>query len=236
MNYSIPNTPMNQALAATVTSRIGADRRMVSAKAACWRLLGMGGLVLLAGLGLGAAFLGYSYYPDQQEGMNKLSAAIADALNKVTLKADGTVKLADGTVKLADGTVKLNSTGSTVRLDTTNSTVRLDTSGSSVGMRPTPQQLQPDSRPPSNARTVTNYTIFKEVEFGQGTVMTGWAFRSNEDVAPSSQFCYYFQGSSDDYNSAMKYDIARNGVMVTPARKLPVNIQQAFSNCVWWQS
>jgi len=66
--------------------------------------------------------------------------------------------------------------------------------------------------------------------------MTGWKFKSNEDIAPYDQDCYYYQGSSDDYNAATRYDIARNTVMVTPSRKFPVNFQQAFANCVWWQS
>jgi hypothetical protein len=50
------------------------------------------------------------------------------------------------------------------------------------------------------------------------------------------QFCYYSQGSSDDFNASMKYNIAFDRVLVTPGRDFPVNIQQAFSNCVWWQT
>jgi len=193
------------------------------------RGLGIGALLLLAGVGLGAALYGYSYATDQRAAMNKLSASIADALNKVTLKADGTVKLADGTVKL-DGT------GSTVRLDTTGSTVRLDTSGLASEMRPTPQQMQPDARPPSDAKPVTNYTIFKIVKFGQGNVFTNWNFRSSNDPAPWQQYCYYMQGSTDDSHAATKYDIAWDRVLVAPGPNFPVgvDIQQAFNNCVWW--
>lgn len=235
MTYGIPNTPMNQTLASTVASRITADARRVSATAAFWRLLGLGGLLFLAGLGLGAAFFGYSYVTDTQVTMNKLSASIADALSKVTLKADGTVR-ADGTVELAGATVKLDSTGSTVRLDTTDTTVPLDTSRLSNALRPSPQQLQPDSRPASNVTPVTDYTIFKSLRFGRGEVVTGWRFRSNEDTAPWQQYCYYSQGSMDDSNSDTRYNVGLNGVILQPGGNFPGDIQEAFSNCVWWRA
>ena len=84
---------------------------------------------------------------------------------------------------------------------------------------------------------MTNYTVFKSVKFGQGEVVTGWDFRSNQNYPePWRQYCYYLQGSSDDFNASMKYNVGLNGVIVQLGRYFPVDIQQAFSNCVWWRA
>ena len=135
----------------------------------------------------------------------------------------------------ADGTLKLDTVGATVRLDTSNSTVRLVSSGVSSLTRPTPQQLQGDNRPPSNAKPVTNYTIFKKVEFGKGAVWTGWEFQSNEDAAPYQQGCYYMEGGDNDFNASIKYDIGWNYAMTPPKRDLPIDVAQAFQSCVWFR-
>jgi hypothetical protein len=208
-------------LASTVASRIGADAKMVAATAAFWRLLGLGGLLLLAGAGAGLACYGYAYATDQRAAANRLSAALADALNKVTLRTDGSVKL--------------DSTGSAVGLDTSGAVVRLDTSGL-AGFRPTERQLGADSKPDSNARPVTNYTVFKTIQFANGEVVTGWNFRSSEDGTPSHQYCYYTLESGTDDNVSLRYNIAIDGTRVPSGRGIPVDIEQAFANCVWFGS
>ena len=171
--FGITNNPNNHALMATVGARIKADARMLAATATFWRLLGFGGLLLLGGIGVGLASFGYSYVTDQRATMAKVTTALADALNKVTLKTDGTVKLAPD---------------STVKLDTKGASVRLDPSGMP---RPTPQQLAPDTLPQSRAKVVTDFSVFKIVNFGEGAVITGWGYDSSADAAPSEQLCYY---------------------------------------------
>jgi hypothetical protein len=230
VNFGIPNTAMNRALASTVASRIGADAKMVAATAAFWRLLGLGGLLLLAGAGAGLAFYGYSYATDQRAANDRLATALADALNKVTLKTDGSVKL-DST----GSTVKLDSHAAAVALDTRGGVVRLDSSGL-AGSRPTEQQLAPDAKPVSNAKPVTDYTVFKTVQFGEGEVVTGWTFKSSEDSLPSRQYCYYTHESTTDDNMSLRYNIAIDGTRMPSGRGMPVNIEQAFANCVWFGS
>jgi hypothetical protein len=137
--FGMANIPDNRSLMATVGSRIRADARMLAATATFWRLLGFGSFLLLTGIGVGIGSFGYSYITDQRATMDKLTTAITDALNKVTLKTDGTVKLTDGTVKL----------------DTKGASVRLDTSGLP---RPNAQQLNPTAQPQSQAKVVTDYT------------------------------------------------------------------------------
>jgi hypothetical protein len=233
--FSVPNTPVNRALAATVDARVRAETRKTTAAAAFWTLLGWGCLALLIGLGAGAACFGYATITDQRA-TTTLAGALADALRGITLKTDGTVTL-DSTGSV----VKLDSTGAVVRLDTKNTAVALDTRSATVRlntsgaeMRPTEQQLGFNAMPKSNAKPVTDFTVFHTVDFGSGTVVTGWKFRSNEDTKPSGQFCYYGQASETDINMGLHYNIGRDGVKVPSVKGIPVNLDQAFANCVWF--
>jgi hypothetical protein len=222
-DFSIPNTDMNRSLASTIAARVGAEARAVSATATFWRLLGFGGFMLLAGLGAGAACWGYARINDQRDTAQQVATAIADALGKTTLKTEGVVK-ADGTVR-AEGTVAL----------APGATVRLDSAGASVVSPPPPRQLQSDNVPPSNAKPVTNYAVFKHVQFGKGEVWTGWNFRSSADSAPSFQYCYYTEDLGSAYNASIKYDIGANYTMTPPKAEVPIDVAAAFQNCVWFR-
>jgi hypothetical protein len=216
--FGIPASPANRALAATVARRITADARMVAATATFWRLLGLGGLLLLTGLGAGAAFLGYAHIVGPNaDSARMLSAAIAEALDKVTLKTDGHVAL-----DTKDATVRLDASGATVRLDARDMP------------QPSERQLAPNAQPDSKTRVVTNYTIFKTVQFSQGEIVTGWNYQSSENPAPSGQACFYLRNNR---SGATRYDIATNGVFnaVLEDRPAELDLQQAFANCVWWR-
>lgn len=78
---------------------------------------------------------------------------------------------------------------------------------------------------------VTDFTVFKTVEFDKGSIVTGWRYASSEDVTPAYQFCYYSVSSSE--HTSVRYDFATDGVMLPDALGLPINIEQAFANCVW---
>ena len=213
MNYSVPNSQMNRSLVSTVTSRINADARMIAATATFWRLLGIGGLLFLVGMGVGVACYGYSYVTDQRAAQGTLTTAMVNALNKVTLKTEGTVK--------ADGSVKLDNTdGNTMP-------------------RPTEQQLHPTSQSASNVKPVTNFSVFKTVQYQGGIIVTGWTFNSNEDKRPSRQYCYYTKQLDTDNATSLRYDLGFDGMMVDRKDNrqfsgLPFDIGSAFANCVWF--
>ena len=57
----IPNTPENRVLANAVNARIKADARILNAKAAFWRLAGWALVCAMIGVGVGAAFVGWTY-------------------------------------------------------------------------------------------------------------------------------------------------------------------------------
>src|SRR4051812_13293602 len=112
------NTPPNRALAHAVNSRINADAVMLSAKSTLWRLSGVGTMFALLGVGVGAACFGYSYVHDPRSSVEKMATAFAEALDKVTLRTSGELKLDPAArVALTDGSVVGIEPNASVKLD-----------------------------------------------------------------------------------------------------------------------
>jgi hypothetical protein len=99
--------------------------------------------------------------------------------------------------------------------------------------RPTPGQLQPQTRPASNAKVVvTNYTVFKTVSFQSGVVVTGWRFDDSNTTAPRRQYCYFEPSMSGSVNNYIM--IGEDGHALSKTKELRgVNLEAAASNCVW---
>jgi hypothetical protein len=96
-------------------------------------MIGIGAMCSLIGLGVGAAFFGYSYIHDPRTSAQKMAQAFAEALEKTTLR---------GEVKLdPQAAVKLDTNGAQVQVDPT-STVRLDL----------PRSVAPDQLNPNTVR------------------------------------------------------------------------------------
>jgi hypothetical protein len=225
-SFGIPNTPPNAALAATVRERLKAEAARIKATNAFWWLSGLGVWMLLGGIGVGAVLCGYSYVTDQRAAAGNLADALVTALHQTTITTAGVAKLAE------DGkTVKLD-TSDPLRLDTTGATVHLDTTDASI--RPTEQQLRSQAVPQSGAKPVTDFIVFKTVEWGKGSVITGWEYGGNEDETPKSQFCYYNTPVDPGNGIFMRYDIANDGVLDNRASKYPFDAQKAFSHCIWF--
>ena len=205
----LPNTPENRVLASAVNSRIRSDARLLNARAALYRLAGIGLVCALAGVGIGAAFYGYSYANDPTYPTAKVTAAVAEALSKVTFKTEGTVKLDP------DSTVAL---GARSEIPT-----------------PTAAQLGAGATPDSKAAVLTNFTVFKNVPYGSGQVVTGWNFTSSEQRAPNHQYCYYSEQL--DGTSKVTVDLGENG-RALPQAKTRTNVDPtvAYSNCVWFRA
>jgi hypothetical protein len=237
------NTQPNRALAQAVNSRITADAVMLNAKSTVWRLTGLGAMCALIGLGVGAAFFGYSYIHDPRTSAQQMAQAFAEALEKTTLTTTGEVKLDP------QAAVKLDPNGAQLRVDPT-STVRLDASGAVVRLdpnavvnvrgvtpevpRPTDDQLNPKTLPPfPKTNVVTDYTVFKTVKLGKGAVITGWNFTSNEDVSPRHEYCYYVESIQDGISA--RFDLATNGRLDLKGQA-PRGVDRAgaAANCVWF--
>jgi hypothetical protein len=206
----VPNTPENRVLASAVNARIKSDARLLNARAALYRLAGVGLLCALVGVGIGAAFYGYSYANDPTFPTEKVANSVAAALSKVTLKTEGTVKL--------DPDAKLEVAGARPEIPT-----------------PTAAQLGAGATPDSKAAVLTNFTVFKNVPHGSGQVVTGWNFASSEQKSPNHQYCYYSE--QIDGTSKVTIDLGENGRALPQAKaRTTVDPAVAYTNCVWFKS
>jgi hypothetical protein len=91
---------------------------------------------------------------------------------------------------------------------------------------------QSGRRPVHSSKLLTNYTVFKHVQFGSGWVMTGWNYASNKQDSPSSQYCYYSENL--DETSKDTVGLGSNGQMATQSGQSPIDVAEAFRNCVWF--
>ena len=202
----LPANAENCVLASAVNARIKSDARLLNARAALYRLAGIGVMCAFIGAGIGAAFYGYSYTNDPTYPTEKVAKTVAAALSQVTLKTEGTVKL--------DPDAQI---GSRSEIPT-----------------PSAAQLGAGATPDSKAAVLTNFTVFKNVPFNQGQVVTGWNFTSSEQKAPTHQYCYYSEQL--DGTSKVTVDLGENGRQLPQAKtRANVDAGKAYSNCVWFK-
>ncbi|MGO4574225.1 hypothetical protein [Microvirga sp. 2TAF3] len=242
----IEPTTNHSALAAAVNSRINADARILNAKAAMWRLFGLGVLGALLGAGVGAAFYGYSYIHDVTNTAERMAGAIGKALERTSIS--GEVKLAqDQSVKLdpqaevtlkdgskvgVDGSVALKD-GAVVRLDPN---AKVGVTGTVVLNgdipRPTENQFRGSSPTPRPANVVRNYTIFTLVPFGTGNVVTGWMFETSEQAVPTKQYCYFGVPVEDAVQ--VRVELAIDGVAIPMKKPNGLDVNTAMAQCSWY--
>jgi hypothetical protein len=201
----IAPTPDNRALAAAVNARIRSESRIINAKAALWRLAGAGVLCALIGAGIGAAFYGYSYIGSE--------------------RSPGTEQIAQALTQALEKT--------TLKVEPA---AKPDNAGPATPVpKPTETQLGTDALPQSRATVATAFTVFKNVPFGSGQVVTGWNFPSGDQPAPNHQYCYYSE--QIDGTSKVTIDLGENGHTLPQAKaRTSVDPARAYANCVWFKS
>lgn len=203
----IPNTPENRVLAGAVNARIKADARILNAKAAFWRLAGWALVCAMIGVGTGAALLGWTYSRAPAIEADLVARAVAEALQTVTFKTEGTVKLDPESRIPAPAPIP----------------------------RPTETQLGEGQKPASQAAVNTAFTVFKSVPHGSGQVVTGWNFSSSEQKSPTHQYCYYSE--QIDGGSKLTVDLGENGRSNPAAKpRGTMDPAAAYANCVWFKS
>ena len=221
-------------LASVINSRLAAEARIAKAIAFGWLCGGTAIALCLTGLGVAAAFYGYSFMLSVKPAAEETAKALVQAFERAELKTtvSGVVSLSPAAeLRLASGqTVKLDE-GATVRLDP-NASVRVV--GDLKMLQPSKQQLQMDSRSVDDELPFTSYTIFKDVNYGSGKVVTGWAYDLADTVRPKYQHCSYQQTLGKGLLS--KVSIALNGYPRRPSSltKLSFNFDGAVANCVWF--
>ncbi|TXN70206.1 hypothetical protein FV228_12305 [Methylobacterium sp. WL18] len=211
MNYVAGGTPENVALAQQVNSRLRADSSYVAARAFLFRALGFGAFACLAGIGVGAAAYGWATLNQFDTAAEKIAAAMQAALSDVTLKTKGEVTLTDNTLKL-EGLPKMGGGGTPT---------------------PTKAQLGSDAAPASKAAVNTTFTVFKQVPYLDGQIVTGWNFKDNSDQ-PYQQYCYFSRRSNESKGQVeIKIDLAMDTKTLPQPQKSDVNLEILARNCVW---
>jgi hypothetical protein len=220
-------------LAAVINSRLGSEARVAKTIAFAWLCGGTAIALCLTGLGVAAAFYGYSFMLSVQPAAEQTAKALADAFERTQLKTivSGVMSLSpNAELRLAkDQTIKLYE-GTTVRLDP-NSSVRV--TGDIKMPQPSKEQLQMAATSASDELPFTSYTIFKSVGYGSGLVESGWYYDLSDTSRPKYQFCHYRERL--DKGLSGKITLAVNGSPRRPSTstKLPFNFDEALRNCIW---
>ncbi len=209
MNYVANGTPENIALAQQVNTRLRADAKYTAARAFLLRALGFGAFLCLSGVGVGAAAYGWATMNQFDTAAEKIAGAMQAALANVTLKTQGQVTLTDNTLKL-EGLPKLGGAPT-----------------------PTKAQLGEQAAPASKAQVNTTFTVFKQVPYLDGQIVTGWNFKDNAEQ-PYQQYCYFSRRSSETKGQVeIKIDLAMDGKTLPQPQKSDVNLEILARNCVW---
>ena len=211
MSILTDGTHENIVLAQSVNSRLRAESRMTSARAFLLQATGAGAFVALAGLGIGLASYGYAYMNQFDSAAEKIATAMQTALADVTLKTKGEVTLTDTTLKLEG----------------------LPAPRAEAVPTPTKAQLGAEATPASKAPVNTTFTVFKQVPYLDGQIVTGWNFKANEDQ-PFQQYCYFSRRTNEAKGQVeIKIDLAMDGKTLPQPQKSDVNLGILASNCVW---
>ena len=209
MSYVAQGSPENIALAQQVNGRLRAESRIVFARAFLFRAAGAGIFTALAGIGIGAAAYGWATMNQFDTAAEKIAAAMQAALSDVTLKTKGEVTLTDNTLKL-EGLPK-----------------------AAVSPTPTKAQLGEDASAASKAPVNTTFTVFKQVPYLDGQIVTGWNFKDSAEQ-PYQQYCYFSRRSNEAKGQVeIKIDLAMDGKTLPQPQKSDVNLEILARNCVW---
>jgi hypothetical protein len=235
MAVRIPLSEYNERLSEFIRSRIGADRVYIAGRVVFWRLIGLGIVGFSIGATIGVVLYGYSYVVANSGNLTLFSSEFSKALSTIELRAsaEGVVQVEPHEVRLAKGQTITFDSNSRVLLDPT---ANIQVSGEIQVQAPsisTPQGTS--SRVPPRTPTITNFTVFKRVPLGNGSVMTGWRFLTSIQKVPSNQYCYYTE-NSDISDVDIVLDIAENQKMETP-KTMPKGFDMvaAFNRCVWFK-
>jgi hypothetical protein len=223
-------TPDNVLLADAVASRMGADAALTNARSALWKFIGVGTILGAMGIATGGGLFAYAKVNEVSSSHAVLTTALTEALEKIALKVDasGEVK-ATGTVSLAPDQIVALEQDAKVSLDP-NAKVKV-TGQVSINIPAPPPSATPAR---AAAKVVTDFTVFKSVEFGKGRVDTGWKFATSSQLVPTFQSCSYIEEVEE--GAEVVVVVGRDGAFVPQSKPRPgVNAREAFNNCVWFK-
>jgi hypothetical protein len=234
-------TELNRQLTGAVQYAVAAERFYIAGKSGFWKLVALGIVCFGLGSAIGLGCYGYGQITRSTENITSLSTAFSEALSKVQLtgKADGTVQFEPHEIALAkDQTISIDP----------NSKLYLDP-GAKVHADGEIRVLLPTAAPPvspapTKSRTplIVNFTVFKHLPFGKGTVATGWVFLTSKQRSPTKQYCYYTEASEEGNEPGLPglrldVDLGYDQQLALP-KTLPKGFDAAaaFDRCVWFRS
>jgi hypothetical protein len=223
-------------LAAVINSRLVAESRIARAHSFGWVCAGVGISFIFASLGCAFAFFGYSQTISIKPAGELTARALVEAFERIKLKTAVSGKMSlspNSELKLAAGQTVHLSEGAIVKLDSSSS-VRIVGNLKVDVPQPSKQQLQLDTTSKTDELPFTNYTIFRDVNYEKGHVVTGWNYDLSDTTRPKGQVCYYQQ--SLDKGLSAKYTVAVNNSPQRPSAltKVYFNFDGALSNCIWF--
>jgi hypothetical protein len=223
-------------LAAAINSRLSSESRIARAKSFVWLCGGAAIGSCLAGFGCTLAFLGYSHVASVRPAAELTARALVNALQRTKMKAivSGRMSLSpDSELKLAAGQSVLVSEGTTVKLDP-NSSVRIVGNLKVDAPQPSREQLQLDAKSKSDESVFTNYTIFRDVSYEKGHVVTGWHYDLSDTRRPKSQTCYYTESIERGLSAKYVLAVDDSPRRPSPLTKVSFNFDGALANCMWF--
>jgi hypothetical protein len=222
--------------AAMIHNRLAVETRVAKAKSFAWACAGAAIAIALTGLGVSVAFIGYSHLSDLTPAAQLISRSIVDALQRTELTSvvSGTMALKPNSeIKLAPGQIVHLSESPPLKLNP-NSSVRIIGNLKLDVPQPSKQQLQLDTTSQSEQLPFTEYTVFKNVKYERGHVVTGWNYDLSDGMRPRSQICYYEENAAQGVSA--RYTLSVNNYARRPSAltKVSFDFDGALASCIWF--
>jgi hypothetical protein len=224
------------ALPAAINLLLVSESRIARAKSFVWLCAGAAIGSCLGGLGCALAFLGYSHVGSVRPAAELIAKGMVSALQQTKMKAIvfGRMSLSpDLELKLAAGQSVLVSEDTSLKLDP-DSSVRIVGKLKVDVPQPSREQLQLGAKSNSDASVFTNYTIFRDVSYENGHVVTGWHYDLSDTSHPKSQTCYYAESMPRGLSAKYVLAVDESPRRPSALTKISFNFDGALANCMWF--
>jgi len=223
-------------LAAAINSRLASESRIARAKSFVWLCAGAAIGSCLGGVGCVLAFLGYSHVASVRPAAELIAKALVSALQQTKMKTivSGRMSLSpDSEIKLAAGQSVLVSENNIVKL-AQDSSVQIVGNLKIDAPQPSREQLQLDTKSKSDESVFTNYTIFRDVSYEKGHVVTAWHYDLSDTRRPKSQTCYYTESIERGLSAKYVLAIDDSPRRPSPLTRVSFNFEGALASCTWF--
>jgi hypothetical protein len=231
----IARSKLNEELSGAIKNRIDAEELYIFGQSGFWRAIGVGLIALGLETTIGLGLYGYSRVTRSESNMSVLTSAISKALADVQVRgsAVGTIDVQPNELKLAKDQTVILENSSRIRLDPA---AKIFADGEMRVQAPTisvPQTVTPRAR--TTTPTITNFTVFKSVQFDKGSVQTGWVFLTSAQKFPTRQYCYYLE-SGDNPDVSLRIELGKDEQSESE-KNVPAKfaLAAAFAKCVWFR-